>query len=111
MADSTYTTNLSLEKQDIDQYQSLLVLNANLDKVDAALGRNHVKVSVSNLSALPYTYSNSKITAKHEVYGVMLSNSAAQPSDWSFSTADGSLTISGTISGTTNAVFYLAEFY
>jgi len=111
MADSTYTTNLNLEKQDIDQYQSLLVLNANLDKVDAAFGRNQVKFSVNSLSALPYTYSNSKITAKHEVYNMVLSNSAAQKSDWSFSTAAGSITISGTISGTTNAVFYLAEFY
>ena len=105
------TTNLSLIKPATTVDAEIGDINDNMDTIDAAFGRNNLYVSISNLSALPYTISNSKITAKHRVVNMVLSNTAAQPSDWSYSSAAGSITISGTISGTTNVHLILAEFY
>ena len=105
------TTNIALEKPSGDDDLSLPVINGNSDKIDAAIGRNNVFISLTSLSALPYTYSNSKITANHRVVSCVLSNTAAQPSDWNYSTGAGSVTISGTISGTTNVYLCLSEFY
>ena len=105
------TTNLGLTKPAGTDDASVLDLNENFDKIDAAFGRNNLYVSLSSVNALPYTYSNAKITAKHRVVNMVLSNTAAQQSDWSYSSAAGSITISGTISGTTNIYLYLAEFY
>lgn len=105
------TTNIGLTKPAGTADAEIGVINNNMDTIDAAFGRNNLFVSISNLSALPYTYSNSKITAKHRVVNMVLSNTAAQPSDWSYSSAAGSITISGTISGTTNVYLYLAEVF
>ena len=105
------TTNLGLVKPSGDDYGSVLDINGNSDKIDAAFGRNNVFVSISSLSSLPHTISNSKITGNHRVVNAIFSNTAAAPSDWSYSTTTGSITISGTISGTTNVFLCLSEFY
>ena len=107
----TTTTNLGLTKPATTVDADIGDINDNMDAIDAAFGRNNLFVSISNLSALPYTYSNTKITAKHRVVNMILSNTAAQPSDWSYSSSAGSITISGTISGTTNVYLILGEFY
>jgi len=52
-----------------------------------------------------------QFTTRHRVVNCILSNTLAQPSDWSYSTGNGSVTISGTISGTTNVYLCLSEFY
>lgn len=108
---ATSTTNLGLIKPDGEEDASVLEINANSDTIDTAFGRNNVYLSVSNLNALPYTITNSKVTTRHRVVSMVLSNTQAQPSDWAYSTANGSVTISGTISGTTNVYLCLAEFY
>ena len=108
---ATTTTNLSLTKPAGEESGSVLVINDNSDKIDAAFGRNNLFLSIANLSSLPHTVSNSKITANHRVVNAIFSNTAAAPSDWSYSTAAGSVTLSGTISGTTNVYLCLAEFY
>lgn len=105
------TTNLGLIKPDGEDYGSVLDINGNSDKIDAAFGRNNVFISISSLSSLPHTVSNSKITANHRVVNCVLSNTLAQPSDWSYTTSNGSITISGTISDTTNVYLNLAEYY
>ena len=105
------TSNLKLKKPAGDEDASIVQINWNSDTIDAAFGRNNIYVSVSNLSALPFTYSNSKITAKHRVVNMVLSNTEAQQSDWSYSTSAGSVTLSGTISGSTNVFLYMSEFY
>ena len=105
------TTNLGLVKPDGTDYGSVLVINNNSDKIDEAFGRNNIFITISNLSSLPHTVSNSKITANHRVVNAVFSNTAAAPSDWSYSTAAGSVTLSGTISGTTNVYLCLAEYY
>ena len=63
------------------------------------------KTSVSSLST---TISDSNITANHVVIHSVLSNPSAQTSDWTVTTANGSATIEGSISGTTNITLYLA---
>lgn len=68
---------------------------------------NVLVVTTSSFSSLPQTVSNSKITAKHVVLNSVLSNPSAQISDWTVSTSAGSLTISGSISGTTTLTLYL----
>lgn len=108
---ATTTTNLGLKKPEGEEYGSVLDINGNSDKIDAAFGRNNVFISISNLSSLPHSVSNSKITANHRVVNAIFSNPAAAPSDWSYSTSAGSITLSGTISGTTNLYLCLAEFY
>ena len=108
---ATQTTNLQLTKPEGTEDGSVLVINANSEKIDAAFGRNNVFISISNLSSLPHTVTNTKITANHRVVNMILSNNAAQPSDWSYSTSTGSITLSGTISGTTNVYLCLAEYY
>ena len=66
-----------------------------------------IKVDINSVSSLPQTVNNSKITANHVVINSVLSNPSAQLSDWTVTTAAGSVTVSGTISGTTNISIYL----
>lgn len=67
-------------------------------------------ITTPSFSSLPKTYYSEYITAKHEVPkggGIELSNPSAQTGDWTITTADGSITISGSISGSTTAKFTL----
>lgn len=108
---ATSTTNIGLTKPAGGEDLLLSDINGNSDKIDTVIGRNNVFISISNLSALPYTAGNSRITANHRVVNMVLSNAAAAPSDWTYTTTNGSVTLSGTISGTTNVFLYLSEFY
>lgn len=68
-----------------------------------------LKVSKSSVSSLLTIITNSAITSDMEVINCVLSNPSAQTGDWTVTTSNGSLTISGSISGTTNITLYLAE--
>ena len=63
----------------------------------------------SSVSALPTTISSGDITAEMvcKPGDCLLSNPAAQTGDWTVTTAAGSVTISGNISGTTNITLWL----
>lgn len=63
--------------------------------------------TISNVSSLPITVSDSNITSDMVAVNATLSNQSAQIGDWTVSTSKGSLTISGSISGTTNVTLYL----
>lgn len=67
-----------------------------------------LKVTKSSVSSLSTTITNSAITADMEVVHTVLSNPSAQTGDWTVTTSNGSLTIVGSISGTTNITLYLA---
>ena len=67
-----------------------------------------VTVSKSSVSSLPTTITDSSILAKHKCVKATLSNPSAQTGDWTVTTSAGSLTISGTISGTTDIELDLA---
>lgn len=59
-------------------------------------------ITLSAVSALPFTHTNPSIMAEHKVVHSVMSNPSAQTSDWTVTTEAGSLTISGTISGSTD---------
>jgi len=66
-------------------------------------------VTLSSISSLSTTFSNSAITSTMVVINSVLSNPSAQTGDWTVTTSDGSVTIAGSISGTTGITLYLAE--
>ena len=66
-------------------------------------------VSVASFSALPQTVTNANIEDDMVVVNSVLSNPSAQTGDWTVTTSSGSLTISGSISGTTTATLYLMK--
>lgn len=73
---------------------------------------NELKVLVitsSSFSSLPQTLTNSSITVDHVVVNSVLSNPSAQTGDWTITTWNGSLTIGGTISGSTTITLYLMK--
>ena len=90
----------------------IATLNASGQVIDSGTTINELKclvVEVSSFSSLPQTISNSNINSNHVLINSVLSNPSAQISDWTITTSDGSLTISGSISGSTTATLYLIE--
>ena len=65
------------------------------------------RVTISTLSSLPYTITDPEILAAHKVINSVLSNPSAQTSDWTVITDIDTLTISGSISGTTDVTLDL----
>lgn len=65
------------------------------------LERNDILVSISSFSSLPQTVNSNLITANHRVYSYTLGNPSVQTGDWTVETANGSLNVTGTISGST----------
>ena len=108
---ASYTTNLNLKKPAGTEDVSVLDINSNYDILDSDVGNSCIFITISNLSVLPHTVANSKITANHRVTDIVLSNTSAQLSDWAFTTASGTLTLSGTISATTDAYIQLSKCY
>ena len=83
-------------------------LNGHLATIAAQTGTCLV-LSTASFSSLPQTITNSSVTADHVVVNSVLSNPAAQTGDWTVTTAAGSLTIAGSISGSTTLTLYLIK--
>ena len=66
-------------------------------------------ITSSSFSSLPQTISDANITSDHVVMNSVLSNPSAQTGDWTITTSNGSLTVSGTISGSTTLTLYLIK--
>lgn len=66
-----------------------------------------IKVEIASFSSLPQTVNDSRIKSTDEVVESILGTPSAQRSDWTVTTSDGSLTISGTIRGSTTLTLYL----
>lgn len=66
-------------------------------------------LTTSSISSLPQTVTDSRISADHVVVNSVLSNPSAQTGDWTVTTSDGSLTIAGSISGSTTVTLYLCK--
>lgn len=75
--------------------------------VDSSSRAGVIVVSKSSVSSLSTTISDSNITIKHVVVSSTLSNPSAQTGDWTVTTSNGSLSIAGTISGTTDITLVL----
>ena len=66
-------------------------------------------VDVEAFSSLPQTVVNENITADMVVVNSVLGTPSAQTSDWTVTTADGSATVAGSISGATTLTLYLMK--
>lgn len=97
---------------EVDRVTGLPYKDENMTAAEKAqfrvgIAANVLQITSGSFSSLPQTITNAKITAKHVVVNSVLSNPSAQISDWTVTTTDGSLTISGSISGTTTITLYL----
>ena len=66
-------------------------------------------VEVSTFTSLPQTVTNENITSDMVVVSSVLGTPSAQTSDWTVTTADGSATVAGSISGATTLTLYLMK--
>ena len=66
-------------------------------------------VEVSSFSSLPQTVTNANITSDMVVVNSTLGTPSAQTGEWTITTANGSLTIAGNISGSTTLTLYLMK--
>lgn len=66
-------------------------------------------VEVASFSSLPQTINNADITSDMVVVNSALGTPSAQTSDWTVTTADGSATIAGSISGSTTLTLFLMK--
>lgn len=84
---------------------------ATTEFVANALGNNSgiLKVNCGTFSVLPTTINSSDITATMELVRAEVGTTDVQDGDWTVTTANGSVTISGSISGATSLVLYLSE--
>ena len=90
----------------------LLTTNSSGQAIDSGTTIAQLKclvITSSSFSSLPQTISNANVTANHVVINSVLSNPSAQTGDWTVTTSSGSLTISGSISGSTTLTLYLIE--
>lgn len=71
------------------------------DPVKADVEQEIITVNISAISSLPKTVSNAAIKAEHTVLAYTLGTPAAMTDDWTVTTSAGSLTITGSISGST----------
>lgn len=66
-------------------------------------------IDVSTFASLPQTVTNEAITADMVVVNSVIGTPSAQTSDWTVTTFAGSLSIAGSISGSTTATLYLMK--
>ena len=100
-------TNIELAPKISSQIQTL---TNNVSNNATAIAKcETLVVSVPSFSALPQTITNANIDDDMVVVNSVLSNPSAQTGDWTVTTSSGSLTISGSISGTTTATLYLMK--
>ena len=66
-------------------------------------------VDVASFSSLPQTITNANITSDMVVVNSVLGTPSAQTGDWTVTTANGSATITGSISGETSLTLYLMK--
>ncbi len=60
-----------------------------------------LQLDIASFSSLPQTVTDSRITSDMVVLNSELSTPSAQTGDWTVTTSNGSLTVAGSISGST----------
>ena len=108
---SATTTNFSLTKPGYTDVADIATINSDLDTIDTEIYKSRVlRITKNSVTSLPVTISNSKITSTMECIHMYVSNRLAMYSSWTVTTANGSVTVSGTTSGTSaNIILWLAE--
>lgn len=116
-SDITINVTTSTTAAEISYNNTSSGLNATnvqdaLDEVASGIGGSIpvLIVTASAVSSLPTTINDANITADDVVVKSVLSNPSAQIADnWTCTTAAGTATIAGTISGTTDITLYLSR--
>lgn len=96
---------------DLNTTDKTSLVNA-INEVKTQVDKCEVLVlSVATFSSLPQTVTNANIESDMVVVNSVLGTPSAQTADWTVTTTNGSLTISGTnaISGSTTLTLYLAK--
>lgn len=68
-------------------------------------------INFSSFSSLPQTVNDSRITADYDLVRAELGTPSAQIGDWTVTTSNGSVTVSGSISGSTTLKLILGKTY
>ena len=71
--------------------------------------REVLVIEFSSFSSLPQSKSNSNITSDMVVINSVLGTPSAQTGDWTVTTSDGSVSVSGDISGSTTLTLFLMK--
>ena len=109
---ASYTTKYNLKKPAPSENMNINDINGNMDTIDEQINRSRpLALNKASVSSLPTTITDSRIrsTMICPPGGMRLSNPGAQRNDWTVSTANGSVTIRGVISGSTNIYLWLEE--
>lgn len=86
-----------------DVSAQIATLNTNVGKCEVLV------VNVASFNSLPQTVTNTDIESDMVVLNSVLGTPSVQTGDWTVTTSAGSLTIAGTISGSTTLTLYLAK--
>lgn len=84
-------------------------VQAHIDNIEDDIENKDLVIDIASFSSLPQTVNNAKITADHVVSMSTLGTPSAQTGDWTVTTSNGSLTISGSISGSTTLKLLLTK--
>ena len=68
-----------------------------------------IRINIASFSSLPQTVSSSDITEDMVVLGYWLSRPSSQTGEWTVTTSNGALTVSGSISGWTALTLILGK--
>lgn len=111
------TPYYGLSKPAYGESADVAVINGNMELIDTALheqaesitGNKPIKCTKSGVSALPTMITKTGITATMQAVKMMLSAPYVQGGDWTITSAAGSITISGTINGSTDIEVWMEE--
>ena len=100
--------SFSIEMSNSDLEAQINNLTATVNEIKYQTGGTLI-LTMSSVSSLPQTLYNDSILSTMVVSNKELSNSNATITDYSAIVADGSLTVNGVISDTTDITFYLVN--
>ena len=104
---ATYTTHYNLTKQAGSENMNVHLLNDNFDKIDNQINQSRpLQLVKTNVSTLPATIVDNRITETMICPrgGMILSNPNAQLNEWTVTTYNGSVEITGSIYNTTTDI-------
>lgn len=108
--DGTGSTASEIIATDHETVQTHLdTIESDIGTVKTSLTNKDLVIDFASFSSLPVTKSDSRITADHYLSMYTLGTPAAQSDDWTVTTSNGSVTVAGTISGSTTLRLLLTK--
>lgn len=108
---ATYTENLNLKKPATGDQVLIGDINGNMDILDSAVTKSEILiVDFGTVSSLPVSQNVTGAETDMVCIHAELGTPSAQQSDWTVNTnTAGSITVSGTISGSTTLKLYMMK--